>query len=276
LQLQRPESTGQFRASEEGPAGDVVVPTPYTRVVRTALNSEVRVKTQSPPADRTASLHKGFDRRAISVRPLLVSQFGSDLANALLHEARKEFEQMVPALPYAGGAREPMASSIVATAQMLAIALPLKHRGIAPKEIGRFLTAAMERVTERGRFVPKGVVRVLGKLVAPFLRRRFRAFAEASQRRDDPDEFVYEIVEGSGLLAMNITRCAVCTLYSRHDAMDLVPYMCAFDDQLSDVLGLGLRRTGTRALGATHCDFRYDPGGQPLRLRDQFDLPIGG
>lgn len=69
---------------------------------------------------------------------------------------------------------------------------------------------------------------------------------------------------------MNITSCAICHLFGKRGAMELVPYMCAFDDVVSDAGGQGLRRTGTIALGATHCDFRFRDGGEPLRLAEQY------
>ena len=68
--------------------------------------------------------------------------------------------------------------------------------------------------------------------------------------------------------------CAVCHAFSKHDAVDVVPYVCAIDDQLSAKLGLGLRRTGTHALGSGCCDFRYKLGGEPLTLRSQYALPL--
>ncbi len=69
---------------------------------------------------------------------------------------------------------------------------------------------------------------------------------------------------------MNITSCAICHLFGNHDAMDLVPYMCAFDDVMSAAGDQGLRRTGTIALGASHCDFRFQQGGEPLPLAEQY------
>ena len=72
-------------------------------------------------------------------------------------------------------------------------------------------------------------------------------------------------------MCMNITSCAICTMYAPHDAMDLVPYMCAGDDAVSDAFQQGLRRTGSIALGASHCDFRFTGRkGQPLRLAEQY------
>jgi hypothetical protein len=69
---------------------------------------------------------------------------------------------------------------------------------------------------------------------------------------------------------VNITRCGICHAYAKHDAMEFTPYMCATDDLESDRLGQGLRRTGTIALGAHRCDFRYKAGGEPLRLAEQY------
>jgi hypothetical protein len=51
------------------------------------------------------------------------------------------------------------------------------------------------------------------------------------------------------------------------------PYVCALDDRVSRIFGLGLRRTGTIGLGASHCDFRWKLGGEPRTLDSQFDLP---
>ena len=88
-----------------------------------------------------------------------------------------------------------------------------------------------------------------------------------------PGEFKVEMVDGQGkdfAFGYNIRSCAICHLYAQHDAMALVPYMCASDDVVSDQQGQGLRRSGTIALGATQCDFRYQPGGQPRRVADEY------
>ena len=68
---------------------------------------------------------------------------------------------------------------------------------------------------------------------------------------------------------MDVTNCAVCAAFARHDAKEVVPYLCALDDRMSVTLGMGLRRTGTRALGASCCDFRYQAGGEPKTLASQ-------
>ena len=73
---------------------------------------------------------------------------------------------------------------------------------------------------------------------------------------------------------MNIKSCAICSLFSRHDAMDLVPYMCATDDVMSDHGAQGLRRTGSIAVGAHQCDFVYKHEGEPQHLAKQYPEKI--
>ncbi len=50
--------------------------------------------------------------------------------------------------------------------------------------------------------------------------------------------------------------------------------MCATDDSMSDAGNQGLRRTGTIALGADHCDFRFRHGDEPKRLAPQYPEKI--
>jgi len=90
-------------------------------------------------------------------------------------------------------------------------------------------------------------------------------------------EFEVEVVvsdDSASGWGFNIKSCAICHQYGKFDAMDLVPYMCASDDVVSDIRGQGLRRTGTIALGASHCDFRFEIGGEPQRLSQAYPEKI--
>lgn len=87
------------------------------------------------------------------------------------------------------------------------------------------------------------------------------------------EELTRGVIEGGG---QGVTNCAVCATFERHDASEIVPYLCALDDPMSAALGLGLRRSGTRALGASCCDFRYQAGGEPMTLRSRHSLRIVG
>ena len=92
-----------------------------------------------------------------------------------------------------------------------------------------------------------------------------------------PGEFDIEIVQGDGItfdFGYNVKSCAICHVFLQHDAMDLVPYMCAFDDVASDLGDMVLRRTGSIAVGASHCDFRYKKGRQTQRLAEVYPEKI--
>ncbi len=224
--------------------------------------------------NRTDRLVKDFDRRSPGLRKALVQVFDAAEAEAVLHEARDEFEALVVDIPYADDAKNVMASQIIGPARLLACALPLRRRGYSSEQIGQFIGQFVQNVADRLRPIPDGLVRVVARLIRPWLLRGFRKEARAAKLRDDPREFEFEVVDDpDAAIGFNMVRCAVCTLFERHDAMEFVPYICEADDRLSDALGLGLRRTGTRGLGVQHCDFRYQPGGEPNRLRDSESFP---
>jgi hypothetical protein len=101
----------------------------------------------------------------------------------------------------------------------------------------------------------------------------FIASSKASQKHAAPGEYVFEAFAGDQKdfdWGVNIKRCALCCAFSQHDAMDLVPYMCAMNDVMSDMINQGLRRTGTIALGAKQCEYLYKIGGEPKRLVNQY------
>ena len=139
-------------------------------------------------------------------------------------------------------------------------------------KIGAFFDGAFEMPLQWvPRWLMRPPIRAGLRGVRPFMRRA----ARASQERQDPDEFIWEFVDGDGGdtdFGYNIKSCAICRMASKHDAMEAVPFMCAIDDKMSEAFGLGLRRSGTIALGATHCDFRYKFGGSQRTLREQYSL----
>ncbi len=220
---------------------------------------------------RSAKLLRGFDRKAASWKRALGGRLGEDAAASVMPEARTAYKAMLDEIPYAGR-RDIMAGSIIACYQLLAFYKVLKARGVPLEEIGAFFDEASEMPLQ---WVPRWLMRPLLRTGSRALRPLMRRAARASQERQDPDEFIWEFVDGDGGdtdFGINIKSCAVCRMASKHDAMEAVPFMCALDDKMSEAFGLGLRRSGTIALGATHCDFRYKLGGPQRTLREQYSL----
>jgi hypothetical protein len=227
-----------------------------------------QARTSGGADARTPRLLRGFDRRAARRRRLLAGRLGDGDADSVLREARRAFEELCGEIPYAGRESNPMARNIVVPYEQLALSLELRRRGLSVEDIGRFLLDSEEGGGPPAGRMPGWLVRLAIRLAGPLLLRPMRRAADESQRREHPDEFVFAMVKPDDETAFgfDIIECAVCKAFAKHGALDIVPWICALDDKGSDALGLGLRRSGTIALGADRCDFRYKPGGEPRSL----------
>jgi hypothetical protein len=157
----------------------------------------------------------------------------------------------------------PMALAVFICSINLALYLALKKRGVDVHDFGNAMLTGLA----------KAPASAPPDQSDPANFALFKAGADASQQSAAPGEFVYEVHmdDGEDLdWGMNIKSCAICHQYTKYDAMDLVPYMCATDDVESDKGDQGLRRTGSIAVGAHRCDFRYKSGGEPQRLAAQY------
>ena len=199
----------------------------------------------------------------------LAARFVDD-AEAVMDEAAERFERMIPDMAYVDDPEQPMAYSVFVCSAALALYLSLRERGVDVHEFG---SAFLAQLVESPPPPPDtSDDRSPREQFAEFLKR-----AELSQQQAKANEFVYEAAyHGTDELdwSMNVKSCAICHAFARHDAMELVPYMCATDDVVSDQLGQGLRRSGTIALGAPQCDFRYKKGGEPVRVAEQYPEKI--
>lgn len=196
------------------------------------------------------------------MRPRLVQIAGGFVpdAEAAVAEASTIFDRMLPDMGYVENPAHPMALPLFFCNANLALYEVLRHRDVDAHAYGRVM---LKDLAEHP--LPE-----LPDDADSFA--RLAAAADASQHAANSGEFVFATIEGGPGIdwGMDVLSCAICAQFSKFDAMDLVPYMCASDDVISDANGQGLRRTGTIALGAHRCDFRYHAGGEPLRVSEQY------
>ena len=208
------------------------------------------------------NLFTGSRERAIG----LASRFVED-AEAATDEATEIFKGMISDMAYVDEPTHPMASSVFMCCGSLALYLALKKRGVDVHEYGSAVLEGIRGSPPQGSESSDESAAPKGQFAA------FIASGAASLSKSRRGEFVFEVLLGDRSeydWGMNVKSCAICHAFSKYGAMDLVPYMCATDDLMSDIGGQGLRRTGTIALGAHQCDFRYTSGGEPLRLVEQY------
>lgn len=191
---------------------------------------------------------------------VIAARFVDD-PDSIVDQAAALYDQMVPDLAYLDEPDHPMADALFKCAMTLAVYLALKDRGVDVHDFGATVVEMFAMAPPPpDQFGDDSAVQAL------------KAAAETSLREAKKGEFVFEVPEDvpGADLAMNVKSCGICHHFSKYGAMELVPYMCALDDVVSDKLDQGLRRTGTIALGAHECDFRFNRAGSPLRLADAY------
>ena len=217
---------------------------------------------------------KDFDRMAACVRRVLISRYGEEQAKALVSESRREYEALIPQIPYIGE-KSHMLIFLLPTSRWLAVYRALQKRGATVEVAGRLIYEMMEAETKA---IPGPVRLLMGWLwFSSLFLRRVRKRAAESHRRQHPGAYVYDYVEGNGRdfdWGIDYLECSSCKLLKAQNAMELAPYVCAVDRVTSELLGWGLTRTMTLAEGFDKCDFRFKKGGQTrLTTRLKTDKP---
>jgi hypothetical protein len=217
-------------------------------------------------AEHLKYIHQYFEDNRANYASL-VAQLSEDV-DVFFAEAKATFESMLPHMGYLDKdqRKHAFADSVLFSSLNMALALACQKRGVSLHEYGREMlnsmtTALKQQQTHEGQ---SDAVDENSKGFA-----RFTNAAEQSQKNPRSGEFVFAVVSGKGeefQWGQNIKSCAICYMASKYDLMELVPYFCATDDVVSDHSKLELYRSGTIALGATHCDFRYGAGSKSEHL----------
>jgi hypothetical protein len=193
----------------------------------------------------------------------LASRFATD-PQTVVDEAEMIFDAMLPTMAYVDKPQHPLAAALFICNVNLSLYLALKRRGVDVHGFGNALLNGLRRA-------PIPPPPELGEDALQAQLTAFLQAAQASQTNPQAGEDVFEVVAGDEFdWGYNVQSCALSHSATQHDAMEVVPYMCAVDDVMSDKNNQGLRRSGSIALGASHCDFRYQRGGQPQRLAEQY------
>ncbi len=192
-------------------------------------------------------------------KPLLAARYGRELAETAVAQSATEFENLLPHIPYIGGAANSMTDTVVQLTSLLALYRVLKQKGKPVAEIGElFYEMAQARVNA----FPKWLRHLVGRFyLSRWNVRRLRKKAAVSQQRQYPGDFVFELVPAGNstrLRGVNYLECAIVKFFAQQGASELTPYMCRIDFLLFPAMGIELSRTGTIAQGCTHCDFRFN------------------
>jgi hypothetical protein len=212
---------------------------------------------------------RDFDRSAKFMRQVMRTRgcYPKAAIKGIMQDARREYQMLIPQIPFVGGKENPLTWNLVMAAQFLAFYKTMKARGESVETIGTLSREALEAWLKR---IPKFLLRLRGKWQTTRwyyyfdLKRR----AARSQERRFADDWVYTAVKGDGktfTYGVDYSQCAICKFFSQQDAAELIPYMCALDYPLAQAMGLELIRTETIGTGGIRCDFRIKRVAQPVQ-----------
>lgn len=207
-------------------------------------------------------LLRDFDRALACVNQLLRNRLGEPSADRLLRDARLEYVNLIPQIPFIGR-NNPLLVFFWPTTRYLAVYRALQKQGFGIAEAGQ-LTYLIG--TEEIRTLPALTRRVIRHLwFSPWLRARLKKRSRTSHQRHYPGDYVLNYVADDGQafdFGVDYLECASCKFLAAEEALELAPYVCAIDKPASELLGWGLQRTMTLAEGAPKCDFRFKKGGE--------------
>lgn len=216
-------------------------------------------------SSRKAKLMKDFTRAGNWFRPHLTERYGQVFADTIIHEARNEYESLIPQIPYIGGSKVHMTSDLLESVVQLAYLKVLKSHGKTADESREILYRGMK--TRLAQY-PKVLFRLLGWLTfTKWYLRNLQRQARESQKCEYPAGFIFEVVTGDGKefdWGLNFSECGICKFYRAQNASQLLPIVCPIDYVLSDAFGYGLVRTKTLAEGAEMCNPRMKRGRQTV------------
>ena len=208
-----------------------------------------------------AKLMKDFSNRTNNVRKLLVRKFEDVKLDKIINQINKEFENLIPKIPYIGGDKGVFTEALISGIYHLAIFRILEKEGFPYQEIGKLfyefidneIRLEKENMEKNGTDPAQYIFEVeeINKL---------KSTAEYSQKRTFPYDLVVDFVEGDGMTfeyGFNISECGICKVFTELGAEKYLPLQCMIMMRQASIFGYGLFRTQTLTMGAPTCDYRY-------------------
>ena len=206
---------------------------------------------------------KKFDKILRSTIQTVESYFEPSEMDKLRNKIRKEFEQILPDLPFVGSDENKYTFNLIGCGFMLAIIKVLEAEGLNQEKIGKIIYDGRELMVESFSKLMKWIIRKV--FFSKYFFKKLKKNAERIEERKNPDDWVIEVFEGNGNgfdFGYNIHECAICKYYTKMGYERYMPYLCISDFATYRCLGIGFMRNQAIGHGASKCDFRYKKGYQ--------------
>lgn len=199
-----------------------------------------------------------FDTHEKGWMPFLAARYGDEFTDAVLRDARGQYEALIPEIPYIGGDENPMTRHLVLSTTSLVLYKVMRARGKTAEEVGKIIYDAVVKFVSQ---LPPHPAKQLNEEYVAKEKRE----AQKSQERHYPEDWVWEFVEGDGEVfdyGYDFLECGTQKLYHAQDADEFLPFYCYLDFVTHRTIGWGFVRAMTLAEGHERCDFRWKKGGE--------------
>ncbi len=192
-----------------------------------------------------------------------VKNTSPNTSDFLIAEIDKNFKHISKDTNFALSSANPIDRRLDFSAYFLALIKTLDGQGETFETIREIcLEIVTEYVRPKNKF-QQFLKRLPAKLTNTWVANIvLKAFARKVSQKAHQDGFVAKIITdknetfGFGY-GFDILECGICKLFKKHNYEKYSSILCEVDEITSGLAGLKLIRTGTIALGAKKCDFRF-------------------
>ncbi len=190
-------------------------------------------------------------------KPHFTQKFPNENYDDFKKDAQKDFELLIPTIPYIGGFENRFTLYLVSAPLVVAIYKNIKPLGIEDEEfgefiyetVGKYLTPKRKIVKKLAKFMSVGW---LGKLLNKKNSRKPVLYEY---------EWKFDIIEDKNdkdlIYTMKYNQCGLQKYMEDLGYSHLTPFLCISDYKLLSNLNIGFKRTQTIAMGGTYCDFQF-------------------
>lgn len=180
-----------------------------------------------------------------------------------IRETESLFDRIRKDLHFASYSKNPMDKRLFISGYFLAVIQLLDREGKSMEEIRKLVIGiASEYVRPKNKwqaFLKRLPAKLINTRLAAVI---FKKMDRRISRRSHPDGFRVRVITGKEETlgfgyGVDILECGICKLFARHGFSKYASLLCEVDYITSSLAGLRLVRTGTIAIGADRCDFRF-------------------
>ncbi len=214
------------------------------------------------------TLLRTFKTALVIVKNILIEYFGESKFKEISTITEKEFEALIPQIPYVGGDENHLTEDLINATLLLPLLRVFEKEGLDFYEIGKLAYDLFEAFYK--------VIPPTSNIFSEESFIQLKESAKHSKLRKYNGDWVYDFVEGDGktfTYGTDYYECGVFKFYKSQGAEHFMPIICISDFAQAQAYGYGLKRTQTIGNGAPLCDFRYIKNGSTPRAWPPDNLP---